>query len=97
MNATSRLRSTFLVGRGGVHGCALLARDILTPIVRDGASGFVLVHNHPSGDPTPSQEDIDLTKNLQLAAGHLGIPLLDHVIVARHGARSLFQLGHLEQ
>jgi DNA repair protein RadC len=95
VDARTNLRSTKQVGRGGVHGCGLLARDILTPVVREGASGFVLVHNHPSGDPTPSPEDIDLTRALSAAASAVCIPLLDHVVVARGGGRSLFELGML--
>ncbi len=91
----SVLRSTHQVGRGGIHGCALLARDILTPVIRDGASGFILVHNHPSGDPTPSPEDIDLTRALSAAATTVCVPLLDHIVVAKEGGRSLFELGLL--
>lgn len=96
VNGQSHLKSTWMVGRGGIHGCALLARDILTPVVRDAASGFVLVHNHPSGDPSPSREDIELTQALQVAATAVAVPLLDHVIVSRHGSRSLFELGLLK-
>lgn len=91
----SSLRSTYQVGRGGMHGCALMARDVLTPVVRDGASGFILVHNHPSGDPTPSSEDIELTRALSAAATTICIPLLDHVVVGREGGRSFFELGLL--
>ncbi len=96
VNSHSSLQSAWQVGRGGMHGCGLLARDLLLPVVRDGASGFILIHNHPSGDPTPSQEDIDLTRGLQLAGTSLCIPLLDHVIVARGGASSFFELGYLD-
>lgn len=91
----SVLRSTYQVGRGGIHGCALLARDVLTPVIRDGASGFVLVHNHPSGDPTPSPEDIELTRALSAAASTVCVPLVDHIIIAKEGGRSLFELGLL--
>jgi DNA repair protein RadC len=91
----SSLRSTYQVGRGGMHGCALMACDVLTPVVRDGASGFILVHNHPSGDPTPSPEDIDLTRALSAAATTICVPLLDHVVVGREGGRSFFDLGLL--
>lgn len=95
VNSHTALRSAWQVGRGGIHGCGLLARDILVPVVRDGASGFILVHNHPSGDPTPSPEDMELTRGLSFAASSLCIPLLDHVVVARSGACSFFELGYL--
>lgn len=95
VDAKTCLRSTFQVGRGGAHGCALLARDVLLPVVREGAAGFVLVHNHPSGDPEPSREDLQLTRALSEAALLLSIPLLDHVIVSQSGYRSLLEGGHL--
>ncbi len=77
------------IAQGGLHGCALLTRDVLSPALRDGASAIVLVHNHPSGDPTPSPEDRAMTRAVQAAAELVGIPLLDHVVVARTGACSL--------
>jgi DNA repair protein RadC len=67
----------------------------LGPVVRESASAFILVHNHPSGDPTPSQEDISMTSSLSEVATTLCVPLLDHVIVARGGTKSFFQLGLL--
>ncbi|MES1175963.1 MAG: JAB domain-containing protein [Myxococcales bacterium] len=87
------LKSARRIAQGGLHGCALLTRDVLSPALRDGASAIVLVHNHPSGDPTPSPEDLAMTQAVRVAAELVGIPLLDHVIVARSGARSLCEAG----
>lgn len=81
------------VAQGGLHGCALLPRDVLRPALRDAASAFILVHNHPSGDPTPSPDDVDMTRQLAQAARLVGTPLLDHIVVARAGASSLLDLG----
>ncbi len=81
------------VAQGGLHGCALLPRDVLRPALRDAASAFILVHNHPSGDPTPSPDDVDMTRQLAQAARLVGTPLLDHIVVARGGASSLLDLG----
>ncbi len=89
VDARSVLRSAWRVGRGGLHGCSLLPRDVLVPVVRQAAAGFVLVHNHPSGDPSPSQEDLELTRALARAAALIGSPLVDHVIVAGHRHVSL--------
>ena len=83
------LKSARRIAQGGLHGCALLTRDVLSPALRDGASAIVLVHNHPSGDPTPSAEDIAMTRAIRAAAELVAVPLLDHVVVARTGARSL--------
>lgn len=69
------------VSRGGLHGCAVSARDVLRPAVAGGASAMVLVHNHPSGDPSPSEEDVEFTKRIMAAAAIVGVPLVDHVII----------------
>jgi DNA repair protein RadC len=95
VDARTRLRSTWQVGKGGLHGCAILPRDVLIPVVRDAAAAFVLVHNHPSGDPTPSPEDLRFTAALAQAGASLAIPLLDHVVVAQGAYRSLLDAGHL--
>jgi DNA repair protein RadC len=83
------LKTARRIAQGGLHGCALLTRDVLSPALRDGASAIVLVHNHPSGDPTPSPEDIAMTRAVRAAGELVGVPLIDHVVVARTGARSL--------
>lgn len=85
------------IAQGGLHGCALTPRDVLRPAVRDGGSAIVVIHNHPSGDPTPSEEDVRMTRALCVACEVVGIELLDHVIVARGGATSLRELGAVEQ
>lgn len=83
------------IARGGQHGCALTARDVLRPALVDGASAIVVVHNHPSGDAAPSTEDIQMTRALAAACDVVSMPLLDHVIVARSEATSLLDLGLL--
>lgn len=97
VDASSRLMSTTRVGRGGLAGCSLLPRDVLGPVLREGAPGFLLVHNHPSGDPTPSYEDIHLTRALGTAATLIGSPLIDHVIIGHNCYASLFELGLLDK
>ncbi len=93
LDGRNRLLHARCVARGGQHGCAVAARDILRVALRDGASGLVVVHNHPSGDPRPSVEDITMTTALVTACEAVGLPLLDHVIVAAQAAVSLFELG----
>lgn len=84
------------VAQGGMHGCAVTPRDVLRPAVRNGAAAVVVVHNHPSGDPTPSHDDLVMTRHLAQACDVLGIPLLDHVVVARGGSCSVAELGVLD-
>jgi len=72
-----------VIAVGSVNGVEVHPREVFRAAIRRGASGVVLLHNHPSGDPTPSDDDIDLTRRL-VAAGHaLGIPVVDHVVVTR--------------
>lgn len=64
-------------------------REVFRPAIRDAAASVLLVHNHPSGDPTPSREDFSVTKRLKQAGDVVGIRVLDHIIVARESCRSI--------
>jgi DNA repair protein RadC len=87
------LRATRRVASGGIHGLHVAARDPLRIALREGASAFVLVHNHPSGDPCPSPEDVSFTRSIAEAGALVGTPLLDHVVVARRRSCSMLELG----
>jgi DNA repair protein RadC len=88
-------RAARRVASGGLHGMLLSVRDPLRAMLREGASAFVIVHNHPSGDPTPSLEDLRFTEQLALAADAVGTPLLDHVVIAGDRHRSMLDDGIL--
>lgn len=77
------------VARGTVHSVEVHPREVFRPLVRMAAAGGVVVHNHPSGDPTPSPEDVALTRRLRAAGELIGIPIIDHVVVADGGFRSI--------
>ncbi|WP_437656773.1 JAB domain-containing protein [Sorangium sp. So ce1182] len=85
LNGRNEFMAELDLARGGRHGAALTVADALRPIVRAGASAFVLVHNHPSGDPMPSPEDIALTTAMKSAADLVSIPLVDHIIIGGRG------------
>ena len=95
-------RSHFLaeieIAIGGTHSVAVSSRDVLRPILRCGASAFVLLHNHPSGDPTPSQRDIEFTRMIARCAEAIDLPLVDHVVIGARGGGyvSLLALGVLQ-
>jgi DNA repair protein RadC len=89
LDGRSGLKASARIAQGGLHGCALTARDVLSPAVKNGAAAILLVHNHPSGDPQPSPDDVEMTAHVAKCAELIGIPLLDHVVVARNGARSV--------
>jgi DNA repair protein RadC len=84
------------VAEGGLHGCAVHAPDVLRVVLSVGASSYVLVHNHPGGDPTPSRQDLHLTARLSEASLCVGTPMVDHVILAGDEHRSLLDLGVLK-
>jgi DNA repair protein RadC len=83
IDGRSRLRATRRVAKGGLHGVGVRTADPLRAALRTAATGFVLVHNHPSGDPTPSPQDISFTREIEAASTVIGVPLLDHVVVTR--------------
>ena len=90
------MRSARRIAQGGLHGVHLTARDVLTAGLQDGASAVILVHNHPSGDPMPSREDMEMTHRVAIAGRAVGMPLIDHVIVSSTGRyASMLDLGML--
>ena len=64
-------------------------REVFRPAIRDAASAILLLHNHPSGDPTPSRQDREVTERMQRAGQLLGIQVIDHIIVAKKKTISL--------
>jgi DNA repair protein RadC len=87
------LRAARRVASGGIHGLHVAPRDVMRIALREAASAFVLVHNHPSGDPSPSDEDVAFTRAVAQAGAIVGTPLIDHVVVARRQARSMLELA----
>ncbi len=80
LNAKHELQKIVDISRGGIDGTSALPRDVFRQAVRESAAAVIVCHNHPSGDPEPSRDDLALTKRLADAALLLGISLLDHMI-----------------
>jgi DNA repair protein RadC len=80
---------------GTIDSANIYTREVLKKSMNIGATALILVHNHPSGDPAPSQPDIDITYALVEAAKPLGIAIHDHIIIARKGHCSLKTMGLL--
>jgi len=78
--------------RGTVNHTPVYTREVVKRALELGASALIMVHNHPSGDPTPSQADISVTKDIVKAAAPLGITLHDHIIIGRGRHTSLRDL-----
>lgn len=83
------------VTRGILDASLVHPREIFRLAVVEGAAGIILVHNHPSGDPTPSAEDRAVTRQLREAGRALGIPVLDHVVIGAGGFVSMADAGDL--
>jgi DNA repair protein RadC len=95
LDTRHRLVADRRVAEGGLASCAIAPRDVFEAAIREAAPALVFVHNHPSGDPTPSRDDIVLTERLGKAAKLLGISLVDHVVIADGGFVSLAEMGKL--
>ena len=90
----NRIVGTTIPYRGTINRAAAEPRGIMVPGLLMNAAGFILAHNHPSGDPTPSADDIAFTKRLAQAGEIVGVLLVDHLIVAGpHQWTSLRELG----
>ena len=74
---------------GTLRNSLVHPREVFRPAIKDAANCILCVHNHPSGDPTPSDQDISVTERLESAAEIIGIPLIDHIIVAGRKAVSI--------
>ncbi|HEY6173756.1 MAG TPA: DNA repair protein RadC [Kofleriaceae bacterium] len=77
------------VGRGSVAHVEVHPREVFRPLIRMAAAGGVLVHNHPTGDPTPSPHDCELTRRMREIGRLLGIPIIDHVVIGDRSFRSI--------
>ena len=75
--------ATDIVSVGSVNEASAHPREILRPVITRGAYGFVLIHNHPSGDPGPSQADEAITRRLAEASKLMQVCFVDHVIIGR--------------
>lgn len=83
LDARLRHAGTTVISQGTVDSCTAHPRDILRPVVSRGCYGFALVHNHPSGDPSPSNADLRITCRIREAADLMQIVFLDHVIIGK--------------
>ena len=81
--------------RGTIDHTPVYPREVVKRALDLGAAALILVHNHPSGDPTPSKADIAVTKEIKKAGASLGVAVHDHLIIARNGHISLRELGEI--
>jgi DNA repair protein RadC len=83
LDTRSRVIQRHLVSLGTLNSTSVHPREVFRPAVLDAAASIIVVHNHPSGDPSPSSSDIRITKSLVDAGNILQIPVVDHLIIGR--------------
>ena len=81
------------MGDGSVDQAAIYVREVIRRAIDLGSASLILVHNHPSGDPAPSQQDIQTTRNIIDAGKKLGIAVHDHIIIGTNGHSSMRAMG----
>jgi DNA repair protein RadC len=81
LNRRNQLIADKVLGEGTIDHCPAYPREIIREALLCDASALILCHNHPSGDPTPSQGDIAMTKQIEQGAGFMGITVHDHIII----------------
>lgn len=96
LDARNRPIVASLAAQGTYNAAGIEPSDIFRVLILEGATSCVIVHNHPSGDPTPSKEDMALTERLAKVGHLLGIALLDHVIVGGQGTRRVCSIREEE-
>lgn len=95
LNGASEVIETRMITMGILNHSLVHPREVYADAITDRAAAIICVHNHPSGNPNPSQEDIRVTRQLSEAGTILGIQLLDHIIITKGGLSSLRSLGYL--
>ncbi len=94
LNSKLQVESKSVISIGNLDSAPVHPREVFGPAVRRGSAAIIVAHNHPSGDPTPSPEDINVTERLINASEILGIRLLDHVIVGNGCFTSMKSEGY---
>jgi DNA repair protein RadC len=89
LDVRHRVQGEHCLARGSLTGVEIHPRDVFRPLIRQATAAVIFCHNHPSGDPTPSRSDLELTARLREVGELCGIPVLDHVIVGWEGYTSL--------
>ena len=95
LDSKNRLLREIQVSEGSLNASIVHPREVFAPIIRESAAAVLFIHNHPSGDPTPSREDIDLTERLAEAGKLMGVRVLDHIIIGNGSYVSFCDRGLL--
>lgn len=95
LNVKNKLIKEVLISQGSLTASIVHPREVLKPVIKESAASVIFVHNHPSGEPEPSVDDIEITNRLCKSCNILGVSVLDHIIVAENGYFSFRQKNML--
>jgi DNA repair protein RadC len=95
LDVKNRLIRDLKISEGTLTASLIHPRESFRDAIKESAASVIFIHNHPSGDPTPSREDIAITEKLEKAGETLGIKMLDHIIVADGGYTSMLEKGYI--
>ena len=93
LNTKNQVLAMPEVYKGSVNTTQVRLSELFREAIREGCPAIIVVHNHPSGDPTPSRDDIEMTRELIEAGKLLDIEVLDHIVIASRGIVSLRERG----
>jgi len=96
LDSKNRVLREIQVSEGSLNASIVHPREVFQPVIRESAAAVLFVHNHPSGDPAPSREDLELTARLREAGALMGVRVLDHIIIGSGRYVSLADRGLLE-
>ena len=96
LDAKNRKLKDVRVSEGSLTSSLVHPREVFTPVVRESAAAVILIHNHPSGDPAPSQEDLQITRRLRQVGEIMGVHILDHLIIGKGRYVSFVDDGYWE-
>lgn len=97
LDAKNRVLREAKISTGSLSATIVQPREVLREAVLESASAIILIHNHPSGDPNPSSDDLEVTRRVKDACDAAGIRLLDHLVIGEEGYVSLADTGRLPQ
>jgi DNA repair protein RadC len=95
LDSANQIIKDVVISEGTLNASLVHPREVFKAALDDHAASLILIHNHPSGNPEPSTEDITITQQLREAGKVMGVPVRDHIILAGHKYTSLAQMGYL--
>lgn len=95
IDAKCKMMGYEVVSKGSLTASIVHPREVYKVAIKKSAHSIIVLHNHPSGDPTPSEEDLQITKRLKSVGEVIGIPLLDHIIIGDNSYKSLREESYL--